>query len=111
MRLVAIAIGALALTSVASPAFALSCFAPEPSANGIDTEYSFSLSTDNGTNGGVVEDNMTEEQASNDLQRLKRIGVDAEDTERWSGCIKAYVRTSSGLEQQFYHPDSLRRVD
>ena len=107
MRLVAIALGALALTAIASPAFAISCQAPELSAYGIDLEYSFSI----GNQSGIVKGSKTEQQEIYDLQRLKRIGVDAEDTERWNGCIKAYVRNASGLEQQFYHPDSLRRVD
>ena len=46
-----------------------------------------------------------------DLMRLRREGVDATAVERWSGCIRAYVRLpGGGQEMQFFEPHSLRRV-
>jgi len=45
-----------------------------------------------------------------DLKRLKQLGVDATDVERWSGCLRAYVRTPNGIEMQFYDPNTFQRV-
>ncbi len=46
-----------------------------------------------------------------DLMRLRRAGVDANATERWGGCIRAFVRKPGGGEtMEFYHPDTLTQV-
>lgn len=45
-----------------------------------------------------------------DLKRLQQMGVDATGVERWSGCLRAYVRTANGLEMQFYDPNTFQRV-
>ncbi|MVT00411.1 hypothetical protein [Devosia marina] len=44
------------------------------------------------------------------LMRLRRMGVDATRAEMWGGCIRAFVRTPSGEEMQFFHPQSFERV-
>lgn len=55
----------------------------------------------------------TEAEKNNfDLMRLRQAGVDATAVERWSGCIRAYVRKPGGGEEmQFFDPVTLDRVD
>lgn len=67
--------------------------------------------------GAVVEfgvhlgEEYTEAEENNfDLMELRRRGVDATAVERWSGCIRAYVRTATGEEMQFFDPDTFERV-
>lgn len=45
-----------------------------------------------------------------DLMELRQRGVDATGVERWNGCIRAFVRTPTGEEMQFFDPNSFRRV-
>lgn len=46
------------------------------------------------------------------LMQLRRMGVDATSAEMWGGCIRAFVRRPGGGEEmQFFHPDSLERIE
>jgi len=46
-----------------------------------------------------------------DLMRLRQKGVDATRVERWSGCIRAFVRKPGGGEEmQFFDPRTFERV-
>jgi hypothetical protein len=46
-----------------------------------------------------------------DLMRLRRIGVDTDRVERWSGCIRAFVNLpGGGQEMWFFDPRTLERV-
>lgn len=58
-------------------------------------------------------DRMTEaDQASFDLMKLRRRGVDATRVERWNGCLRAWVRQPEGGEtMEFYDPLTLRPVE
>jgi len=94
--LAAIAIvGAISTT----PAFALFCSNSGPSA-------AFEITTGNGF---FKHDAYAQNEF--DLQRLRRIGVEATSVERWNGCLRAFVRTASGgSTMEFYDPGTLRRV-
>lgn len=61
---------------------------------------------------GVTLGDKFSESDQNDfnLMRLRRMGVDATRAEMWGGCIRAFVRTPSGEEMQFFHPQSFERV-
>lgn len=71
-----------------------------------------------GTNGGIVvqfgvhlgEEYTESELNTFDLMALRQQGVDATAVERWNGCIRAYVRTATGEEMQFFDPDTYQRV-
>lgn len=92
-------IAALALTFVATlPAYALYC---NDDRSGVVIGFGFQLGAD-----------YTETERNNfDLMELQRRGVDATAVERWSGCIRAYVRKPTGGEEmQFYDPNTFERV-
>lgn len=71
-----------------------------------------------GGNGGVVVqfganlgEEFTESELNQfDLMALRQQGVDATAVERWNGCIRAFVRTPTGEEMQFFDPDTYQRV-
>lgn len=47
-----------------------------------------------------------------ELNLLRSKGVNATHTERWSGCIRAWVLQPDGREvMEFYDPDTLERVE
>lgn len=52
----------------------------------------------------------TEAQSSYFESRLRDQGIVADDAEIWNGCVRAWVQTSTGQEQQFFDPRSMRRV-
>lgn len=89
------------LAAPATPALALSCNSTDGGAG-----LRFTL--------GFTFGNITErDEAEFDLIRLRREGVDATAVEYWNGCIRAWVRNPDGVGEhmEFYHPDTLRRVD
>ncbi|SFZ86189.1 hypothetical protein SAMN02983003_3364 [Devosia enhydra] len=52
-----------------------------------------------------------QEKAQTDQMRLRRIGVEAISVDYWNGCIRAWVRQPGGGQaEEFYDPNSLRRV-
>src|SRR5215217_7734478 len=67
------------------PAFAAFC-----TGDGPNVSYTFSDQGD----GRLVID--VEAQALRDKKRLHEIGVIAEDTERWNGCIRAFIKADDG---------------
>ena len=98
MKRLAIATLLAALLGGTAPAFAFMCM--ESSGH---SEYSFDY--------GFRDRYSEQDRNSLDLMRLRQEGVDATSVERWSGCIRAYVRRpGGGQEMQFFEPRSLRRV-
>jgi len=93
--LIALPFAALASTS-APAAGAPNCDVPAPGAH---ISFGFSI-------GEFSESDRNDFN----LMRLRRMGVDATRAEMWGGCIRAYVRTPSGEEMQFFHPDTFERV-
>ncbi|WP_240233497.1 hypothetical protein [Devosia lacusdianchii] len=90
-----------ALVALPTPAWALFCSNEGPSAGYIVVE-------DNGKS-RMVKD--VEGQARLDKQRLREVGVVATSTERWNGCIRAYVtQPEGGQVMEFYDPATLRRL-
>jgi hypothetical protein len=90
----------LFLAAATAPAHALMCYGGDES--GLQVEFGFRFGQP-----------YTEaEQSSLDVMRLRQAGVDATGySERWNGCIKAFVRKPGGGEEmQFFEPGSLRRV-
>lgn len=96
--LVRTGLAALALTLVATmPAHALFCTG---SGGGVVVQFGVHLGEE-----------YTESELNNfDLMALRQQGVDATAVERWNGCIRAFVRTATGEEMQFFDPDTYRRV-
>lgn len=91
-----------------APSFAsAACYAPGPA---IDFRSSFSFGFGNH---GYDQDWGFSEQDQNrlDLQRLRRLGVNAVSVERWGGCLRAYVREPGGGERmELYNPRTFERV-
>jgi hypothetical protein len=87
--------------ALASPAAALSC---DGHPGGAGIKFSFGIH--------VGEPYTEDEIAVFDQMELRRRGVDATRAERWSGCIRAWVRQADGTEkQQFFDPHTFERLD
>ena len=43
-------------------------------------------------------------------QKLHSMGIDANNTRFWNGCIQTFVNVDGRDEMQFYDPNNLRRV-
>jgi hypothetical protein len=96
----ALAVAGLTLALGTSSAFAqAACFLPGPA---IDMRSSW----------GERDLRFGErEQNEIDRQRLRRIGVNAYSTERWGGCIRAFVaEPGGGTRMELYNPQTLMRV-
>jgi hypothetical protein len=51
------------------------------------------------------------EQNELDRQRLRQVGVLAQSTERWGGCIRAWIsQPGGGMSMELYNPQTLMRV-
>ncbi|MGV3650362.1 MAG: hypothetical protein ACO1OK_02975 [Devosia sp.] len=60
---------------------------------------------------GFSQTDPFQERAEIDLARLERAGVDVRSLDYWNGCIRAWVRQPGGGQmQQFYDPNTLRRL-
>jgi len=96
LRSIASALIVLALCGTAQASTA-QCLVPRP---GVSISF-----------GATLGESFSEsDQNQFNLMRLRRMGVDATRAEMWGGCIRAYVRTPSGEEMQFFHPQSFERV-
>ena len=91
-------LAALALTLVATmPAHALFCSATR---SGLVVQFGVHLG----------EPYTESERNEFDLMVLRQRGVDAASVERWNGCIRAFVRTGTGEQMQFFDPDTYERL-
>ncbi|WP_375449844.1 hypothetical protein [uncultured Devosia sp.] len=98
MKLCVMLSGAMMLALTAGPAFAAPAFCAD---NKPDFENFF------------FEDRSDPEAERNerDLTALRQRGIDATRVERWSGCIRAYVRQPDGGEtMQFFEPNGYRPI-
>ena len=95
-------LGALVVVGLTStPAFALFCTNEGP-----DAGFTISSNSD-----GKRFRQDPDLQKEFDLQRLREVGVYANSVERWNGCLRAFVPSSTGGEtMQFYDPATLRRL-
>jgi hypothetical protein len=59
---------------------------------------------------GFGQTDPLQERASTDTMRLRRAGVDVTSLDYWNGCIRAWVRTQGGQQEQFFDPNTLRQV-
>lgn len=100
MKPILLVAATLFLATATAPAYALMC-------NGLEEP---GLSIEFGVR--IGEPYTEAEQSTFDVMRLRQAGVDATGwSERWNGCIKAFVRKPGGGEEmQFFEPGSLRRV-
>jgi hypothetical protein len=92
-------VGGLVLASTA-PALAIPGFCVDRS-DGLRVEFGFHY-------GDYDED----DELAFDLHQLRRRGVDATRVEKWSGCLRAFVRQPNGHEiMELYDPNTYERVE
>jgi len=88
------------LLAAATPALAV------PVCSGGDGAVSFSFGFSVGGPFSEAETNAME------LNMLQSMGIKATRTERWSGCIRAWVTQPDGREvMEFYDPETFKRVE
>jgi hypothetical protein len=95
MRLVLSSIAIAVVLGVAPAAYAQSCAAG--SSGGFDRDF---------------DPHAEQHQDEFDLMQLRAQGVDAVQVDRWSGCIRAFVRNDdgSGTHMEYFLPDTYRRA-
>jgi hypothetical protein len=92
--------------ALSTPAFALSCQD--------NTDSGIHIGLNGHVSGGFhFGEPYTEDELNTfDQMELKRQGIDATRVERWNGCLRAWVRSDGGgEEQQFFDPNSYERLD
>lgn len=100
MKRLLFALAPLALTLLATPAFAVTCD-DTGNESAIGFQFGFHLG----------EPYTEADQAEFDRMELRRHGVEATRVERWNGCLRAWVEQPGGGEiMEFYDPRTFQRV-
>ncbi len=101
LRRLAFAAIVVAAAGAASPALALHCY-------GVDQSGAPQITLRFGIGFG---ERREEDELRYYARQLQRRGVDTDQVEFWSGCLRAYVRQpGGGVRMEFYDPETLQQV-